>query len=69
MLAKYSIVTMETTPSSGKLIHWLEKQQKKVFLLMAGPLRKKVLICVPIFPTFQRSNVPTAIKLEGGEGG
>ena len=68
MLAKYSIVTMETTPSSGKLIHWLEKQQKKVFLLMAGPLRKKSTFLGTYFsnvPTFQR---PLSSRGGGGLG-
>ena len=52
------------------------KLQKKVLLLMAGPLRGEGVKCRAIKEKivffnlfFQRSNISTAIKLEGGEGG
>ena len=42
---------------------FLGKPQKKVLLLMSGPLRKKELIF------FQRSKIFTTIKVEGRRGG
>ena len=57
-------------------IFMLREAAKKDLLLMAGPLRggglkgraikEKITFFNPFFPTFRRSNVPTAIKLEGG---